>query len=130
MVRADVVTLIAETPGAHGVYETPQYTRRTVYAEIRSVGMTEAYQARATGLNPEMKLRLSHSCEYKGEKLCELRGTGYRIIRTWMDEGDGIELTLERISGNANACAEEPAETEDESTDTTPDQTEGNEDVQ
>ena len=124
MVRADVVTLIAETPGAHGVYETPQYTRRTVYAEIKSVGMNEAYQARATGLNPEMKLRLSHSFEYKGEKLCELRGTGYRIIRTWMDESDGIELTLERISGNANACAEEPAEPEE------PAETEENEDVQ
>ena len=125
MVRADVVTLIAETPGAHGVYDTPAYTRRTVFAEIKSVGMNEAYQARATGLNPELKLRLSHSFEYRGEKLCELRGTGYRIIRTWMDESDGIELTLERISGNAIPL---PPDDETEETEETPE--EGSTDVQ
>ena len=102
MVRADIVTLIAERPGAHGVYEAPLYDYRKVYAEVRSVGMTEAYQARANGLNPEYKLRLAHSFEYKGEKLCEMRNTRYRIIRTWMDESDGIELTLERVEGNAD----------------------------
>ena len=102
MVRADIVTLIAERPGAHGVYEEPQYDRRKVYAEIRSIGMTESYQARATGLNPEIKLRLSHSFEYKGEKLAEVKGVRYRVLRTWMDESDGIELTLERVEGNAD----------------------------
>ena len=102
MVRADVVTLIAERPGAHGVYEPPLYDYRKVYCEIRSIGMNEAYQARASGLNPEYKLRLSHSFEYKGEKLCEMQNTRYRIIRTYMDESDGIELTLERAEGNAD----------------------------
>lgn len=102
MVRADIVTLIAERPGAHGVYEDPLYDYRKVYAEIRSVSMTENYQARATGLNPEYKLRLSHSFEYKGEKLAEVKGVRYRVLRTWMDESDGIELTLERVEGNAD----------------------------
>ena len=102
MVRADVVTLIAERPGAHGVYEPPLYDYRKVYCEIRSIGMNEAYQARASGLNPEFKLRLSHSFGYKGEKLCEIGNTRFRIIRTYMDESDGIELTLERAEGNAD----------------------------
>lgn len=102
MVRADIVTLMAERPGAHGVYEAPLYDYRKVYAEIRSIGMTESYQARATGLNPEIKLRLSHSFEYKGEKLAEVKGVRYRVLRTWMDESDGIELTLERVEGNAD----------------------------
>ena len=102
MVRADVVTLLSEEPKAHGVFDTPNVAERTVYCDVKSVSQSEAYQARAIGLNPEYRLRLSHSFEYKGEKLCEMRNTRYRIIRTYMDESDGIELTLERAEGNAD----------------------------
>ena len=102
MVRADVVTLIGERPGAHGVFDDPQLILRQVYCEVKSIGQNEAYQARATGLNPEYRLRLSHSFEYKGEKLLDFRGRRYEIIRTYMDESDGIELTIQRVEGNAD----------------------------
>lgn len=102
MVRADVAELIGETPNAHGVLDAPQYSKRKVYCEERSISQTETYQARATGLNPEYKLCLSHSFEYKGEKLIDFRGERYEIIRTYMDEKDGIELTIQRVEGNAD----------------------------
>ena len=102
MVRADVVELIAELPVAHGVLDAPMLNYRKVYCEVRSISLNEAYQARATGLNPEYKLRLSHSFEYKGEKLCDFRKHRYEIIRTYMDEKDGIELTIQRVEGNAD----------------------------
>lgn len=102
MVRADVVELLGEQPGAHGVFDTPLLNARKVYCDVRSVGQTEIYQARANGLNPEYKLRLSHSFEYKGEKLCDFRGVRYAIIRTYMDEKDGIELIIQRTEGNAD----------------------------
>ena len=102
MVRADVVELIAELPGARGVFDTPLRNYRKVYCEVKSVSQAEAYQARATGLNPEYRLVLSHSFEYKGETRCLFRGTPYSIIRTYMTEADGIELTIQRLEGNAN----------------------------
>ena len=102
MVRADRVILYGETPAAHGVFDAPELTPRTVYCEVKSVSQNEVYQARATGLNPEYKLRLSHSFEYKGEKRCIFRGITYDIIRTYMDEKDGIELTIQRTEGNAD----------------------------
>lgn len=102
MVRADVVILYGETPRAHGVLDDPILTSRTVYCEVKSVSQTEAYQARATGLNPEYRLVLSHSFEYKGEKLCMFRGIQYNIIRTYVTESDGIELTVQRVEGNAD----------------------------
>lgn len=102
MVRADVVILLGEDPKAHGVLEPPVLTSRTVYCEVKSVSQTEAYQARATGLNPEYRLVLSHSFEYKGEKLCEFREVRYNIIRTYVNESDGIELTVQRVEGNAD----------------------------
>lgn len=101
MVRADVVTLLSERPEAHGVFDAPQYSARTVYCEVKSISQTEAYQARATGLNPEYRLMLSHSFEYQGEKLCNFREIQYEIIRTYMNENDGIELTIQRVRGNA-----------------------------
>lgn len=102
MVRADVVILIAERPNAHGVFDDPLLDYRDVYCEVKSVSQTEAYQARATGLNPEFRLVLSHSFEYKGEKLCEFRNIRYNIIRTYVNESDGIELTVQRVEGNAD----------------------------
>ena len=102
MVRADIVTLIGDLPGAHGVLDAPMQSFRDVYCEVKSVSQTEAYQARATGLNPEFRLVLSHSFEYKGEQRCTFRGINYRIIRTYMTESDGIELTVQREEGNAH----------------------------
>lgn len=101
MVRADVVILYGENPRAHGVLEPPILTSRTVYCEVKSVSQTEAYQARATGLNPEYRLVLSHSFEYKDEKRCRFRDVEYEIIRTYVNESDGIELTIQRVLGNA-----------------------------
>mgnify|MGYP000293281893 CR=1 FL=1 len=45
MVRADVLTLIDEIPGAHGRFDTATERRRQVYCTVRSVGMREAYEA-------------------------------------------------------------------------------------
>jgi SPP1 family predicted phage head-tail adaptor len=101
MVRADVVILLGEDPKAHGVFDAPELTERKVYCEVKSVSQTEAYQARATGLNPEYRLVLSHSFEYKGEKRCRFRDVEYEIIRTYVNESDGIELTIQRVLGNA-----------------------------
>ena len=102
MVRADTVILLGEHPRAHGVFDPPVLTSRTVYCDVKSVSQTETYQARATGLNPEYRLRLSHSFEYQGEKRCVFRGIHYEILRTYMDETDGIELTIQRSEGNAD----------------------------
>ena len=113
MVRADTVILLGEHPRAHGVFDPPVLTSRTVYCDVKSVSQTETYQARATGLNPEYRLVLTHSFEYKGEKLCSFRGVEYEIIRTYMTETDGIELTIQRREGNAHvrgvSCGAESA---------------------
>jgi len=105
MIRADTVKLISEVPQAHGVLEPPLENAREVFCTVRSVSQTESYQARATGLNPELRLKLEHTCEYQGEKRCLFHGVRYDIIRTYMDEKDGIELTIQRTEGNADVYA-------------------------
>ena len=101
MMKSNVVTLISESPEAHGVGIEPEEAARTVYCTVKSIGMQEAYQAMGIGLNPELKVILAHDFEYAGEELAELDGGRYRILRTYITEKDGIELTLQRVKGNA-----------------------------
>ena len=106
MLKANILTLISENPVAHGVGIEPEEIRRDVYCTVRSIGQTEAYQAMGIGLNPELKVILAHDFEYEGEGLCELDGVRYTILRTYITEVDGIELTLQRVARNARPLPE------------------------
>ena len=101
MLKADVIDLIAVSPEAAGVGTEPQETHRTVFCTFKSIGQTEAYQAMGQGLNPELKVILPHDFEYGGERLCEVGGVRYEILRSYITEADGIELTLQRECRNA-----------------------------
>ena len=111
MMKSNVVKLIHESPDAHGVGVDAEESSRTVYCTVRSIGMQEAYQAMGIGLNPELKVILAHDFEYGGERKCELAGMRYNILRTYITETDGIELTLQREAGNAVKLPDPPATT-------------------
>lgn len=96
MMHAGKLTLIAEAPMPHGAGEAREETRRDVYCTVKSVGRTEAYMAMSAGHMPRYIFALAHDFEYKDERLCEYNGIRYRILRTYMTEDDGIELTVER----------------------------------
>ena len=99
MVRADVITLVGEDPTSHGLYDTFTPLERQVYAERRSVGMKEAYQAISVGLHPEIVFHLELAEDYQNERRLVWNNTPYRIVRTYVN-ADGIELVCERWSGD------------------------------
>lgn len=101
MMRADVCDLITVSPEAAGAGTDRQETSRTVFCTVKSIGQQEAYLAMGQGLNPELKVVLAHDFEYQGERLCEVGGVRYDILRTYITEADGIELTLQRVQRNA-----------------------------
>lgn len=101
MMKAGVCELITVTPTAGGVGLDPAETARRVFCTVRSIGMQEAYQAMGQGLNPELKIVLAHDFEYKDEPLLDYGGKRYKILRTYITEADGIELTVQRVTGNA-----------------------------
>ena len=110
MIRVNVLDLISVNPEAAGVGTEPTETKRTVYCTLKSIGQQEAYLAMGQGLNPELKVILAHDFEYEGERLCEMDGVKYDILRTYVTETDGIELTLQRVARNAKPVpAPEPA---------------------
>lgn len=94
MIRADVIYLLAETPGKHGVFDVATYTERMVYCTVRSVGMNEFYRAKEQGLEPSVVFTLTAYADYDGERLLRWNDRVYRVVRTYVD-GLNIELTCE-----------------------------------
>ena len=95
MLRADVITLIAENPSPHGILEGATETERTVYCTVSSVGMNETYTALAQGLRPEYRFIL-HDFEYNAEERLRFHDVEYRVIRAYVNGNDEVELTCER----------------------------------
>lgn len=112
MMKANVVDLITVSPEAVGVGTEPSEEKRTVPCTVKSIGQQEAYLAMGQGLNPELKVILAHDFEYEGERLCEMDGVRYDILRTYVTETDGIELTLQRVARNAKPVPEPEPEIE------------------
>ncbi len=104
MVRADVMVLNGETPGAHGVFDPPEESRNEVPCTVRSVGYSEFYAARSAGIEPSVVFVLALAEDYAGEKIVEWNGGRYRVVRTWM-QGDGIEITCEAATNDREAAS-------------------------
>lgn len=100
MVRADVVALITETNSAHGVHETITENEREVMAEIRSVTRSEYYNALNAGVQPEIVFKLALDADYQDEHFLRFHGKKYRVVRTYLTNDGGIEITAERSDEN------------------------------
>lgn len=74
-------------------------TARTVFAEAKSIGYKEKYEALGIGLNPEFKFVLADYYDYQGEELIRYNGTEYRVIRTYRT-GTAIELVVGKSNAN------------------------------
>lgn len=96
MVKASVLTLIAESPTAHGVYENFVSTERTVFCAVRSATYRDIAASGGQGLKPSIIFRLPHAFEYEGEKLCEYGGVRYNVDRVYESQTDWVELTCSR----------------------------------
>ena len=98
------ISLIAtrDTVNEYGDWVTVE-TKRTVYAEERSVGMNEFYQGYAMGFKPEVKFALTNFADYQGEALVEYvpflgdpdKPIRLSILRVY-NAGDTLELTCYR----------------------------------
>ena len=94
MIRAEVISLVSETPEAHGVFATISETSRDVFAEVRSVGYNEFYAAKSAGIEPSIVFVLQDYMEYNGEKVVLFDSKRFRVVRTYTN-GQTIELTCE-----------------------------------
>lgn len=100
MVKTDVLFLISESPKERGVFDSVEREKRMVYCSVRSVGMSEIYEAMGHNLTPEYVFDLADRAEYQDEKLVEYNGKLYDVIRTYVNR-QKIEITVARREWDA-----------------------------
>ena len=98
-----MIELITETASAHGVHAAVTETAREVLCDVRSVTRSEYYNALNVGIEPSYVFHLSLAEDYQGERVARYHGQKYRVIRTYMTEDDGIEITVERSDVNGES---------------------------
>lgn len=93
LIKIECVNITTDEAGD----QVKESTWREVFAEKKSIGAREFYQAHADGLQPEYKF-VVHSTEYDravdGPGI-EYLGRRYRIIRVYEADFENVELTVE-----------------------------------
>lgn len=92
----DVITLVSRTytQDAYGDSVASE-TSREVFAEVRSVGMREKYEALQAGLDPELTFVLADYYDYNNEPVVVYQDERYRVIRTYRKD-ISIEIVVTR----------------------------------
>lgn len=70
---------------------------RDVLCGLRSIGLTEFYQAQATNYRPELKFVLADYLDYQGETYIRYNGNLYVVVRTYRT-GQELEIVVGRAS--------------------------------
>lgn len=97
----DVIKLMSKTDAVNEWGDTiSTFTERTVFAEVKSIGQTEFYQAQALGLKPEIKFVIADFADYNGEeqlKYAPFGGTEqvYDVLRTFRNKIN-LEIVCKR----------------------------------
>lgn len=80
----DVIFLIRENKIVDDYGDTiVERVKTPIFAEVRSIGMRETYEAMALGLKPELTFVLADYYDYNEEEFIEYAETVYRVIRTY-----------------------------------------------
>lgn len=100
MDRSDVIYLIAETKtqNAFGGW-TSHEEKREIFCDVRSITMTEWFEAGRSGIvHPEFIFVINRN-EYDDEKIVEYRGKRYGVYRTYAAKNESLELYAEAKGG-------------------------------
>lgn len=94
------LTLIGQTWGEDEIgNQVPVETETVILCGLKSVGRSEFYNAAVTGLKPEAVFVI-HGYEYSGQQVVKFEGAGYKVIRTYANGFEELELTCEKVTGN------------------------------
>jgi len=64
-----------------------------VYAEIKSIGQNEFYQAQTAGQKPQIKFVITDYLDYQGQSYLIHGSMRYSIMRTYRTKGNEMEIT-------------------------------------
>ena len=97
----DTIILVSETDTVDKYGDTvTTTTKRQIFAEVKSIGQSEFYQAQAVGLKPEIKFVIADFADYQNEKVLKYTPFGgteelYTVLRTYRTN-NRLEIVCKR----------------------------------
>lgn len=88
--------MVPANPGERDSYGDPaleQKVSAVVFAEIKSIGQSEFYQAQTAGKKPEIKFKITDYMDYQGQRYLIHEGVRYCILRTYRTGSNELEIT-------------------------------------
>ncbi len=64
-----------------------------VYAEVKSIGQNEFYQAQTADKKPQIKFVITDYMDYQGQKYLVHEGTRYSVLKTYRTRSNELEIT-------------------------------------
>lgn len=93
----DVITLLTITEAVNDIGDLVETIgKKEVFAQVRSVGMKESYEALAVGLKPELTFVLADYYDYDGQEFIEYNSVRYRVLRTYRKTSNELEIVVTR----------------------------------
>lgn len=88
-----ITTTVSTTVNSQGDYPVTR-TDRQIFADVKSIGTKEFYEAATAGMKPEIKFVIQDYLDYEGEKELSYNGFRYPIIRTFRTQTNQLEITV------------------------------------
>lgn len=95
------VTLISEEYEFDEIgNQIPILIEEEVFCNVKSISRSEFYNAATTGLKPSLVFKV-RIVDYNDQEKIKFEDNEYKIIRTYIVDTENIELTCEKVLGNA-----------------------------
>ncbi len=95
--RSEVIFFMDMVPSeerdANGDPVTREQISEMVYAEIKSIGQSEFYQAQTADKKPQFKFKITDYQDYQGQKYLLYKDVKYKILRTYQTSSNELEIT-------------------------------------
>ena len=97
--RSNVVTLVSLTYTQDAIgQQIATESTRDVYCDIQSISRAEFFDAGKNDITPDCKITM-YRYDYNGERLAVVNGRRLAVYRTYVTQGELIELYLKREVG-------------------------------
>ena len=76
--------------------------KEELFAEQKSIGQKEFYQAQTEGEKPEIKFVIPDYLDYNDQQIVIHEGVRYKVLRTYRNTKNELEITCYRDIKNVN----------------------------
>ena len=91
----EVITLLHVNTHVNEYGDTVKTTEsKEVFAQVRSAGMKESYEALALGYKVEYTFVLADYYDYDGQEYVEYQNKAYKVLRTFRKGNNELELVV------------------------------------